>query len=49
MRQPEESWVQRNQVAIGAAFVFLVSQIVYIMTLTRTCPVSYTHLRAHET
>ena len=32
------SWIQRNQVAIGGAIVFLISQVVYIMTLTQTCP-----------
>ncbi|MBD3162158.1 MAG: DUF2723 domain-containing protein [Candidatus Eisenbacteria bacterium] len=32
------SWVKDRQVAIGAVLVFLISQVVYLMTLTRACP-----------
>lgn len=32
------SWIKKKQILLGGLFVFLVSQIVYIMTLTRTCP-----------
>jgi tetratricopeptide (TPR) repeat protein len=32
------NWIREKQIALGALFVFLVSQIVYLLTLNRTCP-----------
>ncbi|MBM3287893.1 MAG: DUF2723 domain-containing protein [Candidatus Eisenbacteria bacterium] len=31
-------WIRERAVALGALFVFLVSQVIYLMTLTPTCP-----------